>query len=73
MAKKIALVNQSICVACGACAKECPRNAIRIVSGCYAEVDVNSCVGCGLCAKTCPASVIEIIERGEQNEKETLV
>ena len=39
MAKKTASVNQKICVACGACTKVCPKEAIYIYSGCYAKVD----------------------------------
>lgn len=64
MAKKIATVDQRICVACGACTKVCPREAIHIFAGCYAKVDAVRCIGCGLCAKTCPAGVIEVVERG---------
>ena len=69
MAKKTASVNQKICVACGACTKICPKEAIYIYSGCYAKVDQALCVGCGLCAKTCPAGVIELIERGNAKRK----
>ena len=38
MAKKIASVDREICVACGACAKECPKQAIGVYKGCYAAV-----------------------------------
>ena len=49
-----------ICVACGVCALQCPRDAISIHKGCYAVVDSNKCVGCGLCKKACPADAIII-------------
>ena len=65
--KKLAIVNQKRCVACGACMKACPRNAIHIEQGCFAAVDAEKCVGCGLCAKTCPADCIDVRERGEQH------
>ena len=63
--KKLALIDQKICVACGACMKTCPKRAISIYRGCYAVVDESKCVGCGLCAKTCPAGCIATKERSE--------
>lgn len=35
------------CVACGVCVKVCPKNAISIYKGCYAEIDETLCIGCG--------------------------
>ena len=64
--KKIAVVDQKRCVACGACIKACPRGAIAIWKGCYAQIAEAKCVGCGLCGKTCPAGCIETKERGEE-------
>ena len=61
--KKVAVIGRENCVACGACAKACPKGVICIFKGCYAQVDGDRCVGCGLCAKTCPAGCIEIQER----------
>ena len=63
--RRIAVVDRSVCVACGVCMKNCPREAISVYCGCYATVDGARCVGCGLCAKVCPAGCIEIKERGE--------
>ena len=63
--KKLAVVDKSICVACGACMKACPKGAISVYRGCYAVVDESKCVGCGLCAKTCPAGCIATGERSE--------
>ena len=56
--KRKAFVEQADCVACGCCVKVCPLEAIRIISGIMAQVDMGKCVGCGKCAKECPASVI---------------
>ena len=63
--KRLAFVDKSICVACGACTKVCPKDAISVCRGCYAVVDESKCVGCGLCGKTCPAGCIAIKERSE--------
>ena len=63
--RKLAYVDQKVCVACGACMKACPKGALTVWKGCYAKVDADKCVGCGLCAKTCPAGCIETKERGE--------
>ena len=62
--KKTAVVDRKICAACGACMKACPKGAISIWRGCYAQVG-ETCVGCGLCAKTCPANCITLRERSD--------
>lgn len=55
-------INRNQCVSCGCCVKVCPKDAIKIVNGVYAEVNTKRCVGCGICKKACPASIIEIME-----------
>ena len=60
--KRIAAVNENRCVACGVCMRACPRGALSIWRGCYAQVDEAKCVGCGLCAKACPAGCIALEE-----------
>ena len=60
MAKRKAIVNIRECVACGCCIKICPRGAISIPKGIYAEIDKSLCIGCGKCAKECPASIISL-------------
>lgn len=65
LSKRCAKVNKNRCVACGACMKECPRNAVRVWKGCYAKIEESLCVGCGKCAGACPAGCIEIIQREE--------
>ena len=61
--KKSAVIDKSVCAACGVCAKACPRGAISIYRGCYARADETKCVGCGLCARACPAGCIRVKER----------
>ncbi len=58
MAKRKAIINIRECVACGCCIKVCPRGAISIPKGIYAEIDKSLCIGCGKCANECPASII---------------
>ncbi|WP_191015302.1 4Fe-4S binding protein [Treponema zioleckii] len=65
--KKIAHVEESRCVACGACANVCPRGAIGVVQGCFARVNTDLCVGCGLCARTCPVGCISVLNREGEN------
>ena len=63
--KRLAVVDQKICVACGVCLKTCPKGAISIYRGCFAQIEESRCVGCGLCAKACPAGCITVAERSE--------
>lgn len=63
--KKKAYVVKDKCVACGTCVKVCPRGAIKIIEGVFAEVDENKCIGCTICAKECPASIIEMVAKKE--------
>ncbi|MCI8372807.1 MAG: 4Fe-4S binding protein [Lachnospiraceae bacterium] len=60
MKKQKAAVNTQECVACGCCMKVCPRSALSIPKGIYAEINQDLCVGCGKCVKECPASVITL-------------
>ena len=41
------------CIRCGACAAECPVNAISEGDGKYV-IDADTCISCGACAGTCP-------------------
>ncbi|MBQ1504468.1 MAG: 4Fe-4S binding protein [Oscillospiraceae bacterium] len=41
------------CIMCGACASECPANAISEGDGKY-EIDPEACLDCGACAGVCP-------------------
>lgn len=63
--KKYASVGTD-CVACGCCAKVCPKDAISVWRGVTAKVDKTKCIGCGKCAKECPAGTI-ILKAREEN------
>ncbi|MDR2358127.1 MAG: 4Fe-4S binding protein [Oscillospiraceae bacterium] len=45
------------CVSCGACAPNCPVDAIA-QGGSHYEIDSGTCVSCGSCAESCPMSAI---------------
>lgn len=41
------------CISCGACAGECPTEAISEGDGKYV-IDATACIECGACADACP-------------------
>lgn len=63
--RKKAYITKNSCIACGSCLDACPRDAIKIVAGVFAEVDEDKCIGCTLCARECPASIIRMVNEGE--------
>lgn len=46
------------CISCGACASDCPVEAISEGEGKYV-IDADTCIECGACAAGCPAEAIE--------------
>lgn len=61
--KNQAVIDKERCAACGACANVCPKSAIRIWKGCYAQISYEQCVGCGKCVQICPAGCVKIEKR----------
>ncbi|MGI5965244.1 MAG: DUF362 domain-containing protein [Candidatus Methanomethylophilaceae archaeon] len=49
-------VDESKCVACGACADVCPEGAITVDD--VAVIDAGKCVDCGACVDECPSDAI---------------
>ncbi len=49
----MAYVISEDCISCGACAAECPVEAIKEGDGKY-EIDADTCIECGNCANVCP-------------------
>ena len=45
------------CMACGACAADCPVEAISEGDGKYV-IDSDACIECGACAGSCPVEAI---------------
>ncbi|MDR1571493.1 MAG: 4Fe-4S binding protein [Clostridiales Family XIII bacterium] len=48
----MAYVIKDSCIACGACAPECPVEAIS--DGDIYTIDADKCIDCGACASACP-------------------
>ena len=46
-------VDQSVCVGCRQCAKQCAQDAISFGENKKASIDHNKCVGCGRCLGMC--------------------
>ena len=51
------------CIACGACAGECPVSAIK-EGDCKYEINPDECIECGACAEVCPVSACPADEGG---------
>ena len=45
------------CISCGACAADCPVEAIAEGDGKF-EIDADTCIDCGACAANCPVEAI---------------
>ena len=46
------------CIACGACAANCPVSCISDKGSKY-EIDPSMCISCGTCAQVCPVDAPE--------------
>ncbi|MBO4807757.1 MAG: 4Fe-4S binding protein [Lachnospiraceae bacterium] len=54
----MAFVINDTCIACGACANQCPVGAISEADG-KMVIDEATCISCGSCAGQCPVGAIE--------------
>lgn len=57
-------VNQSACIGCGACMRNCAHDAISITEK-KALINENKCVGCGRCIGVCPVDAVST--RGDES------
>ena len=62
-----AKINESKCIKCGNCFRNCPNDAIfsSII------IDEKKCIGCGSCLKKCPTGAISMFDK-DVNVKEIL-
>ncbi len=51
--RKMAYKITDDCISCGACAADCPVEAISEGDGIYV-IDADTCIDCGACAGSCP-------------------
>ena len=54
-----AVVNDEMCIGCGACEGVCPTGAISLPEG-VAVVDADVCLDCGACTGACPTGAITL-------------
>lgn len=55
------VVDESACVACGACETYCRFNAISMRE--HAVIDPTACEACGVCITVCPVGAISLVDR----------
>ncbi len=54
------IIEESKCIGCGICLKECPVNAIEGVVKTPHIIDQSKCIKCGICFEKCKFDAIEI-------------
>ena len=52
-------VEESLCVGCRACARQCAHDAISFGEGGKASIDHGKCVGCGRCIGVCNVDAVQ--------------
>lgn len=58
----VAFINPQACTGCGACAKVCRFDAIKMQGSKY-RIEAASCEGCGYCPRVCSFNAISMAER----------
>lgn len=73
----VAVIDQNVCIKCGACLRSCPKSVIEKIPGnakvyiacsskCRGKEVMDACkvgcIGCGLCAKNCPEGAITMVD-----------
>jgi Fe-S-cluster-containing hydrogenase component 2 len=62
-----AIVDETLCSACGDCELRCQMDAIGVDNG-YAVVNHHRCIGCGLCVTTCPEEAVSLMRKPEAEQ-----
>lgn len=61
MADSLLKVDETLCIACGACISTCPFGALSM-GEITVVCDGNLCTGCGACVSSCPVSALSVPE-----------
>jgi ferredoxin len=70
----IAVPDPRPCTGCGACARACPIEAIRVSDAAPGgsardrrpQVDASFCLGCGVCGIACPTGAMRLVPRSQR-------
>jgi len=57
------LIEQNVCVKCGACVKRCPAQAMKIENE-KLTIDDQKCLACGVCTRLCPKQALSVGQSG---------
>ncbi|MGM0675640.1 MAG: ATP-binding protein [Spirochaetota bacterium] len=63
-----AVVDSGACIACGACVRRCPMDAVELdkdAAQTAAQVMEERCIGCGVCVTRCPTDAIYLARRDD--------
>lgn len=55
------LVDPSLCMGSGACARACPEKALGVIDGKGVLINPSHCIGHGACAAACPVGAIRLV------------
>lgn len=55
------VVDLSLCMGSGACARACPEKALGVIKGKGVLISPSHCIGHGACAVACPAGAIKLV------------
>lgn len=57
------IVDESLCIACGACHDVCPADPnVFVIKDKSKVIHPEACIGCGQCVEACPTEAIELVD-----------
>lgn len=59
--KKVAVIDENICIGCTLCIQACPVDAILGAAKHMHTVIADECTGCDLCVEPCPVDCIDMV------------